>query len=94
MHELSNPNSRTISEHGTIGDNAEKMPDTCDTDDQEMSLQAGKVTNNPRNITMVCRPSYVKKSVTRNPMIINTEVGSVSIISDEIVQRHAMSFLS
>ena len=83
-----------FSEPGTIGDNAKKMPDTCDTDDCEMSLQAGRVTNSPRNNTTVCRPCYVKKSVTRNPMINNSEVGSDSIISDEIVQRHAMPFLS
>ena len=94
MHGLSNPNSRIILILELCGDNAEKMPDTCDTDDHEMSLQAGKVTNNPRNITTACRPCYVKNSVPRSPVIINTEVGSVSIISDEIVQRQAMPFLS
>ena len=94
MHGLSNPNSRIILTLELYGDNAEKMPDTCDTDNHEMSLQAGKVTHNPRNITTACRPCYVKKSVPRSPVIINTEVGSVSIISDEIVQRHAMPFLS
>ena len=67
------------------------MPDTYDTDDCEMSLQAGRDTNNPRNITTVCRPSYVNKSVTRNPTIINTEVGSVSIIfSNNTASRHAI----
>ena len=59
MHGLSNPNSRIILTLELYGDKAEKMPDTCDTDDHEMSLQAGKVTNNPMNITTACRPCYV-----------------------------------
>ena len=94
MHGLSNPNSRSTLTLELYGDNAEKMPDTCDTDDHAMSLQAGKVTNNLRNIATACRPCYAKKSMPRSPVIINTEVVSVSIISDEIVQRHAMPFLS
>ena len=56
------------------------MPNTCDMDDCEMSLKAGWDRNNLRNSTTVCSPSYVDRSMTRSPMIINTEVGSVSII--------------
>ena len=56
------------------------MPDTSDTDDCEMSLKASWNRNNSRNSTTVCSRSYVGMSVRRSPMIINTEVGSVSII--------------
>ena len=66
------------------------MSNTCDMDDCKMSLQAGWDMNNPRNITTVCSPSYLNRSVTSNPMIINTEVGSVSIILNNPASRHAI----
>ena len=67
------------------------MPDSNDTNDYVTSLQAGKVTNNLRIVTTASRPCYVRKSVTKSPVIINNEVGSVSLsISTEILQRHAM----
>ena len=94
MHELSNTNSRNSLTLEVCGDSAEKMPDSSDTDDYETSLQAGKVTNNLRDYTTAFRPCYVRKSVTKSPVIINNEVGSVSIISEEILQRHAMPSLS
>ena len=56
------------------------MPDTCDTDDCEMSLKAGWDRNNSRNSPKVYRCSYLGMSVTRCPMIINIEVGSALII--------------
>ena len=56
------------------------MPDTSNTNDYEMSLKAGWDRNNSRNSLKVYRCSYVDKSVTRCPMIINIEVGSALII--------------
>ena len=53
------------------------MPDSRDTDDYVTSLQAGKVTNNLRDYTTASRPCYVRKSVTKSPVIINNKVGSV-----------------
>ena len=67
------------------------MPDSNDTNDYVTSLQAGKVTNNLRIVNTASSPCYVRKSVTKSPVIINNEVGSVSLsISTEILQRHAM----
>ena len=54
------------------------MPDSNDTNDYVTSLQAGKVTNNLRIVTTASSPCYVRKSVTKSPVIINNKVGSVS----------------
>ena len=59
---------------------AVRIVNTSNTDNYEMCLKAGWDRNKSRNSTTVYRCSYVGMSVTRSPTIINTEVGSVSII--------------